>query len=333
MGTSRPAASTSSAFSHRWDQRARRPTPEVYSIPAAAFGPVEFLWETAGGSQPFSQPSNVAIAPDGNIWITDGQHSVFQIFTPDGTFIEEWGTPGSGEGGFNFLATNGDGVGGIAFAPDGSFYVIDTGNLRVQHFDQDRAFMVAWGESGNGDGQFVYPFDIAVDADGDIFVNDFLRDDIQKFDAEGQFLLSFGGPGSGEGQLADPFYFTLDADGNVWVPDSGNGRIQVWDNDGRFLYAWAGIAELTIPSVVAVDDAGRVFVGDILSNRIVVLDDAGNVVTSWGGSGSAPGQFLIPVGMALDGLGNVYTVEVEGGRLQKFRLLPPLAPETPTPVA
>src|SRR5829696_2299678 len=49
---------------------------------------------------------------------------------------------------------------------------------------------------------------------------------------------------------------------------------------------------------------------------------------------SSPGQFAYPGAVAVDGEGNTYVLDFDNERVQKFRLLPPLAPEgagTPTP--
>ena len=97
------------------------------------------------------------IAPDGNIWVIEGQLGQFAIFSPEGERIETWGSPGSGEGQFDFLAEKWNALGDIAFAPDGSFYVADSQNARIQHFDADRRFLEAWDAAGPGDGQFILP--------------------------------------------------------------------------------------------------------------------------------------------------------------------------------
>ena len=112
----------------------------------------------------------------GTIWVADGGHSQFQLFAPDGTFLEAWGGEGqgTGDGQFDFVRPNSDddAFGAVAFAPDGSFYVADMGNRRIQHFSADRAFLNAWGGFGAEDGQFISPIDIAVDSQGNVFVDD-----------------------------------------------------------------------------------------------------------------------------------------------------------------
>ena len=83
---------------------------------------VEPLWETSGGpALPLQDTLDVAVAPDGNIWVTDGHNNRFQIFSPDGTFLEAWGTPGNGDGEFNFQTFYAYWLGSLAFASDGSF--------------------------------------------------------------------------------------------------------------------------------------------------------------------------------------------------------------------
>jgi outer membrane protein assembly factor BamB len=312
-------------------------TPQAEASPTATVAAdsggtaaAEFLWQTTGGAQPFGKyTSGITVAPDDRLWVADGALNQFQIFEPDGTFVEAWGTPGSGDGQFNFLRANSDGdtFGAVAFAPDGSFFVADEGNFRIQKFDRDRNFLFAWGSAGTGDGQFLSPEDVEVDAAGNVFVDDDKRNDVQKFAPDGTFLLKFGGFGSGEGQLNFQGWMTIDGDGNVWVADPLNGRVQVWDNDGRFLASWDGNGRLGALAV-AVDERGRVYVADGDRHGVVVLDRFGNEIAFWGGEGAGEGQFTTPTGIVLDGQGNVYVVDIFGPttRVQKFRLLPPLGP-------
>lgn len=65
----------------------------------ASAGPVAFLWETRGDrTSPLGNPSHLAIAPDGSIWVADADNDRFQSFAPDGSLLEVWGTSGAGEG-------------------------------------------------------------------------------------------------------------------------------------------------------------------------------------------------------------------------------------------
>ena len=89
-------------------------------------------------------------------------------------FIRKWGTPGSGDG--EFLGPN-----GVAAAPDGSVYVADTNNHRIQKFTADGVFVRNWGTSGSGDGEFRDPTGVSVASDGSVYVTDRSNGRIQKF--------------------------------------------------------------------------------------------------------------------------------------------------------
>jgi DNA-binding beta-propeller fold protein YncE len=144
-------------------------------------------WATAGGAATMFGPPEVG--PDGRIWVASSVDNVFRILTPGGSLSETWGSPGSGDGKFNF-SVNGENAGAIAFAPDGGFWVADTGNFRVQRFDKDRKFLAAWGRFGSADGDFAFPSDISVDTVGSVFVADDHRHVIQVFTSDGTYVRS-----------------------------------------------------------------------------------------------------------------------------------------------
>ena len=61
-------------------------SPPATPEPSPSAGPVEFLWETRGGpDSPLGNPSHLAVAPDGSIWVADADNNRFQIFAPDGS--------------------------------------------------------------------------------------------------------------------------------------------------------------------------------------------------------------------------------------------------------
>ncbi len=303
--------------------------------------PVAFVWQTTGGpDSPLDDPTYSALDPQGNLWVPDGRNSRFQIFSPDGAFLEVWGEPGSDEGQFNFMhpGFGGYGQGAVTFDAAGNFYVVDTGNRRVQKFGPDRRFLTAWGDDGRGNGQFDGPTDAAVDGQGRVYVIDAGRGDvpnsapaIQVFDADGRFLAAWGDHGSEDGQLIDPIGLDIDGNGDVWVADFGNDRVQKFSADGMFLAGWGkrGVKEGQFHWLtdVAVDGQGRIFVTDWRNGRVQVFDPDGQFLTSWGNE-SATGEGLLigPNSLVLDGAGYVYVAEVGSNSVQKFQLLPPLGP-------
>jgi DNA-binding beta-propeller fold protein YncE len=304
-------------------------TPIADSTPGPE-APVAFVWQTTGGpSQPLSGAGLLAIDPQGNLWVPDAQAHQFQVFTPDGTFVEAWGTPGSGDGELNLIAS-GYSYGAAAFDADGNLYVADTGNHRIQKFGPDRNFITAWGSQGAEDGQFLRPLTVAVDGRGRVFVGDDLRSDVQVFDSDGGYLATWGGKDAREGRLNGPSGITFDEEGNVWVADFNSNRVLQFSPEGEFLTAWgeygSNEGELFEPQSLAVDAQGRVYVTEFGNYRVQVFDGEGKILAAWGESGRGEGQFDGIYGIVLDDAGHVYVSELLGKRVQKFRLLPPLAP-------
>lgn len=117
----------------------------------------------------------------------------------------------------------------MAIAPDGSLYVADTGNHRIQQFDAHGNFVRQWGGQGAGNGQFNEPWGVAVAPDGQfVYVCDTWNHRIQKFTADGKFVLAWGTNGVTDGQLGQQGIFwgpravAVDSLGRVYVTDTGN---------------------------------------------------------------------------------------------------------------
>jgi DNA-binding beta-propeller fold protein YncE len=95
-----------------------------------------------------------------------------QRFTPDGRFVGAWGTLGDGPGEFNCPQ-------GIAVGPNGSVFIADTYNNRIQQFTAAGKFIAQRGSRGSGQGEFWLPCGIAVDAAGRIYVADTFNNRVQ----------------------------------------------------------------------------------------------------------------------------------------------------------
>lgn len=100
------------------------------------------------GPDLFNQPNAVAIAPNGDIFVSDGHdrgrgNARVVKFTPDGKFIKQWGGHGSEPGQFEVPHT-------LAFDSQGRLFVGDRANNRIQIFDQDGNFIAQWKQFGRG---------------------------------------------------------------------------------------------------------------------------------------------------------------------------------------
>lgn len=261
-------------------------------------------------------------------------------------FLDEFGEFGTGDGQFRFAT-------GAAVAADGTVYVADSDNARVQVFDDDGNYVDHWGISGSGAGQFREPVGVALDSAGNVYVTDFDRDRVLVFEPDGTFLHEWGGPGSGPGQLAEPVAIDLDADDRVYVAEAANDRIQVFETDGEPIDGWGefgtGDGEFDRPSGVAVSSSGDVYVtdGPVIEDDSVDPDVAaaadkasggegaatavfaenprvqrftpeGDFEGSWGAPGAGAGQFGLATGIAVDGDGRVYVADTANHRIQVF---------------
>jgi DNA-binding beta-propeller fold protein YncE len=301
------------------------PSDSAAVDPAAPIG-LDLLWKSTGGPEPLSQPYGLGVAPDGNVWVADGANDRFQILASDGTFLETWGTSGSGEGQLDLLAKRSPrpgGYGDVAFDEMGNIYVIDVGNFRIQKFAPDRSFLLAWGSEGTGTGQFVIPGGISVGADGAVYVSDEGRSDVQKFDSDGHWLATIGERGAEEGQFLEPAGLAVDAAGDVWVADFSNNRIQHLDADGNVVDAWGeygrGDGQLSYPADVAVDALGRVFVPDMENSRLQVFTGDGRFLAAIGDV-VGPVQLWSPISVAVNDEGMVFVADDTG--VQAFRVVP-----------
>jgi len=110
-----------------------------------------------------NRPSDVAVAPNGDIFVADG-HSGMDTnmcivkYSSDGRFIKQWGRKGSAPGEL-------DGAHGLAFDSAGRLFVADRTNARVQIFDQEGNFVDAWTQFGSPSGIFITPDDVLYVAD------------------------------------------------------------------------------------------------------------------------------------------------------------------------
>jgi len=144
----------------------------------------------------FTWPTSIALDKDGNVYVADEWLHRISIFDKDGTFLSQWGKPGSGDGALNKPA-------GLAIT-NGTMFVSDSCNHRIQKFSLDGKYLGQFGSFGSGPGQLNSPWGLGLDTDGNVYVADWRNDRIQKFSPDGQPLASFGQSGSGVGQFNRP---------------------------------------------------------------------------------------------------------------------------------
>ncbi|MCX6338784.1 MAG: NHL repeat-containing protein, partial [Candidatus Aureabacteria bacterium] len=164
--------------------------------------------------------------------------------------------------------------------------------------EKGQKIRITGGGIGERPGEYREPRGIALDGQGNVFVADFRNYRIQKFDPEGFFLLAWGGKGNALGQFNDPCGVAIDRDGLVYVADTFNHRVQIFDQNGKFINHFEG--GFFAPHGVAVDGEGRVWVADSGNGMVKVFAGDGKPIKTIGKKGSGRGEFISPVGIAID---------------------------------
>ena len=137
------------------------------------------------------------------------------------------------------------------------------------------------------------------------------------------FVRQWGSQGQGPGQFNWPWGVGVDASGAVYVGDQG--RIQRFTPDGNWLgeFSPLGTGPEQVQSIYGlhVSPGGHVWVADPGGNKVVEFDAGGQYVRHIGGPYDfelPDGALGSPLGVTLDAAGNIYTVEFDSPRIQKF---------------
>ena len=277
-------------------------------------------------------PRAIAFASDGSLYVTDSRNNRILHIDQQGQVLNEWGSYGDG-----VSAPAGDGnfnePWGVAVGPDGSVYVTDTWNHRIQKFTADGRFLKAWGTFGQGEEptQFYGPRGLAVDAEGRVYVTDTGNKRIVVFDKDGNFITEFGSAGFDPGQFDEPTSVTIDRNGTVYVADTWNQRIQTFKPDTSSetlsfvpdkqwdVYGWFG-QSLDNKPYIAVNDELHVFITDPDGYRVMEFDQDGNIIRVWGDYGDTPSSFGLASGIAIDPDGKIWVTDGANNRIMRFTL-------------
>jgi outer membrane protein assembly factor BamB len=293
--------------------------------PVAAAIDAKAAWSTDIRRYGFAPISQIALDPAGRIWAPEANADTIAIFDSNGTLLEEWGSSGSGPGQFDFTRQNGDGYGTLAFAADGSFYVLDVGNRRVQHFDAHRTFLGQWGAFGGAPGQFNDPVGIAVAKDRTVWVLDDRRKVVEHYDPNGKVLGSFD-PFANAPSNDGANSLAIDGKGNLYVSSVAPSQVLVFDPTGAFIRSVGNGTFSEQATHMAIDSGGRLFVTQGAergsAQGVLVFAADGTPMGGFGPLGDGAGQLVFPAGIALDGKGGVYVEDSlpESARLVRFAL-------------
>lgn len=285
------------------DALVQSPSGSAFASITTIISPTQFI----GGDEVLNEPRGIDIASDGSIYVADSKNNQIKHFSTTGVLLDAWGSYGSvadttigAEGGTFYEPWD------VAVSPDGTVYVADTWNHRIQKFTADGQFLSMWGYFATDNSSLGYwgPRGITVDADGNVYFADTGNKRILVFDNEGNFVAQLGTGGSDFGQLNEPVGIALDDNNNLYIADTWNARVQVivpdlelntstpltsWNVEG-----WYGESTNNKP-FIAVNSEGNVFVTDPEGSLILEYSASGVLLQAWDIRGLLDETITMPV--------------------------------------
>ncbi len=230
------------------------------------------------GSGEFKKPWGIAIAPSGEILVSDVENNRIQEFTAEAKFVRQFGSKGTGNGQFSEPL-------GLAAQSSGNIWVADSANNRVQEFSSEGKYVTQVGSLSKPQG-------VAVDSSSDVWVVDGLNDRVEELSSTGAFLKTFG-----------------------WGVTNGKAEAQVCTSSCKAGIAGSGNGKFKEPTGITVDSKGELWVVDGANSRVEEFLPTGEWVISFGAAGSGSGQFSKPWGIGLTG-GSAYVADNGNNRIQ-----------------
>ncbi len=160
----------------------------------------------ARAAGPFHRPSDVAISPAGDIYVSDGYGNArVHVFSPDGRLQHSWGEPGKVASG-EFHVPH-----GVWVHTDGRVLVADRENNRIQIFSPEGEFLTQWSD-------FAQPCDIFIDTDETVYVAE-LSAFMSILSIDGKLLARWSGPTE-----AGAHAVWVDSHGDLYVNQNLEGQ-------------------------------------------------------------------------------------------------------------
>lgn len=280
-------------------------------------------------------PRSIAAGLKEDLYVADSRNNRILHIASDGSLLQEWGT-------FADQATGDAPIGtfnepwGVAVGPDGSVYVTDTWNHRVQKFSEEGKPVKMWGQYGQplpdipeSKSSFWGPRGIAVDSQGHVFIADTGNKRIVVFDEDGTYITEFGSAGFDPGQFDEPVGVAVASDGTVYVTDTWNQRVQSFiPSEDGMLYipsaqwdvnAWFG-QSLDNKPFIAVSADKHVFITDPEGYRVIEFAETGEFVRTWGDFGVGANEIGLASGITVDPLGFVWVTDSGNNRILRYQL-------------
>ena len=243
-----------------------RSTSSATSSAARVPNPFRVIARYSASSLGLRGPANLAIGPDGNLYIPDASQRV-TVVSPQGRVLRRWGRPGKGPGELDFVKHQ-PGVpqvsAGIAVGADGRVYVDDSGNARVEVFSPTGTFIRQFGGHGYGRRQILFSNYLAADGQGDVYLADDQKKTTSKYSPTGALDWVIGGASATDPDLIGHFHISsssIDPHARLLIANDDRSRILYIDGSGHKVDAFGSLRDFKDgPCDVTVDAADNTYV-------------------------------------------------------------------------
>ena len=266
------------------------------------------------------QPSDIAMGPNGDIYLVDGVNNRIIVLNSSGKRKFEFGQKGAGKGEFKYPL-------GIDISDDGKVFIADTGNHRIQVFSLKGDFKYMFKVKSGPEERPSDPVDVlASRLKHYLYISDNDNHKIKVYDQNGTFEFEWGKFGEEPGEFRYPGILAQNEYNEIFVVDVLNTRVQKFDPFGNFIAeigSWGVLpGKLFRPKGVAVDKKNRVFVTDSYMGVIQVFSDLGHffgVICE----NNKNRTFVTPVGIAMDDkTKRLFVVEMRANKISVLKLSP-----------
>lgn len=213
-------------------------------------------------------PVDVAVGPDGRVFIADTTRRAVLIYRQDESFDTELVQPDEGQQGFVPCAV---------LVHEEILYVGDRGRRRLDRFDLNRGEWLPSFAPSDEALTLIAPTGLAAAHDGTILIADAVRGDISRVSVDGKWLAPIGRPGREAGQFVRPKQVRVTPSGLILVTDAGRQSVLVFDSRGVPAFeiheqagGWEG---WTLPAGLAVLGPGELVNAPQDAEAYVVVTD------------------------------------------------------------
>ncbi|MBN2426038.1 MAG: NHL repeat-containing protein [Calditrichaceae bacterium] len=211
----------------------------------------------------------------------------------------------------------------LSISPDGTLYIVDTGNSRIQLFTLKGRFIRSVGGFGFKNDQFDKPYDIWTRSVLNFYIADYENQRVVRYDKNMNFISALESTESGNPDFIfrEISSVAVNSQNELFLLEHGENKIIKYDRNGnaeRIFGAYqSGTGSLVEPHQLEIQGIDKIIISDRGKKALIVFDFFGNYIKHIQSE-----EFVAPAGLAVDQQFRVYVADP--GAAAVFRIDPAL---------